>query len=152
MSVGERIKSARKEKGLTQKQLADMIGAAVITVRQYENNKRQPSLVTISAIAAALGKSLIELLEEESPPYDPHGTDPPDKRYPGPNPADQLSILNSSADHAEDDKVVGVFTSIFDEYLNTWGKRKVMEYMEDLIAQPRYLQDGVKPVVGVTRG
>ena len=38
MSIGENIKIHRKNKGLTQKQLADKIGVSEITVRRYEKN------------------------------------------------------------------------------------------------------------------
>ena len=42
MSVGDHIKNARKSAGMTQKELAEKCGAAEITIRQYESNKREP--------------------------------------------------------------------------------------------------------------
>lgn len=41
-SIGENIKKFRREKGLTQKQLALKCGMAEITIRQYETGKREP--------------------------------------------------------------------------------------------------------------
>lgn len=38
MNIGEKIKLLRKEKGLTQKQLAELIHKSEITVRKYEAN------------------------------------------------------------------------------------------------------------------
>ena len=37
---GELIKLARKGKGLTQKQLSEKTGLAVVTIQQYERNLR----------------------------------------------------------------------------------------------------------------
>jgi len=51
MNIGKLIKSARKSCGLTQKVLAEKLGVAEITVRQYESNKRKPSLETLHNIA-----------------------------------------------------------------------------------------------------
>ena len=48
MTLGENIKRYRLEKGLTQKQLADNLGLAEITIRQYENDKRTPKIDTIN--------------------------------------------------------------------------------------------------------
>lgn len=57
MTIGNRIQESRKKKGMTQKELADKIGCAEITIRQYESGKRQPRLNQISQIADALNVS-----------------------------------------------------------------------------------------------
>lgn len=57
MSVGDRIKDARKRAGFTQASLAREIGVAEITIRQYELGKRQPRLEQLRAIADTLGTS-----------------------------------------------------------------------------------------------
>ena len=54
LNIGERIKIIRKERKMTQKELADKIGMAEITIRQYENNKREPNSNTIKKIAKTL--------------------------------------------------------------------------------------------------
>ena len=54
MKLGTLIKERRKAAGLTQKQLAQKIGKAEITVRQYEKGGIKPSLETKIAIANAL--------------------------------------------------------------------------------------------------
>ena len=41
MSIGKRIQEYRKALSLTQKELAEQSGTAEITIRQYENGKRQ---------------------------------------------------------------------------------------------------------------
>lgn len=54
MSIGERIKEARKKAGLKQSELAEKLGVAVITIGQYERGVRQPRLEQFQRIAAAL--------------------------------------------------------------------------------------------------
>ena len=41
---GDYIKIARQKAGLTQKQLAEKVGLATITIQQYERNLREPRL------------------------------------------------------------------------------------------------------------
>lgn len=53
-NLGTFIKKRRKAAGLTQKQLAQKIGRAEITIRQYEGGSRTPDLQTKVAIANAL--------------------------------------------------------------------------------------------------
>lgn len=55
MNLGEQIKKYRKEAGLTQKELAEILDVATGTIQQYELGKRQPRLEMINRIAGALG-------------------------------------------------------------------------------------------------
>ena len=66
MTTGELIQQRRKAKGLTQKQLAEMLGVAEITIRQYETNKREPKIDKLSRIADALGAYLGDLIPDWS--------------------------------------------------------------------------------------
>lgn len=53
MNMGEKLKSLRLEKNLTQKQIADRIGLAISAVSSYESGSRYPSydvLVKLSRI------------------------------------------------------------------------------------------------------
>lgn len=54
MTIGESIRKARNDMGLTQSELARRVGLATVTIRQYENGSREPRLNTIKQIAAAL--------------------------------------------------------------------------------------------------
>ena len=58
----ERMRELRKQKGMTLKQLADIIGVAEVTVSTYERGTREPPLSVLCAIADALGASLDELV------------------------------------------------------------------------------------------
>lgn len=54
MTFGEKIKDARKHKKLTQKQLAEIIGAAHNSISDWENNKNKPDPDTIELICGVL--------------------------------------------------------------------------------------------------
>jgi len=64
MSVGERIRAARKAKGVTQKQLSEILGTTQGTVNQWEKGKRNPKLnPTLRKIAKALDVEVFSLYE-----------------------------------------------------------------------------------------
>ncbi len=54
VSFGEKIKSARKAKGLTQKQLAAKINAAHNSISDWENDKNKPDPDTIELLCGVL--------------------------------------------------------------------------------------------------
>jgi len=54
LSFGERLKLARKEKKLTQKQLALLINAKHNSISNWENNQNKPDPDTIEQICGAL--------------------------------------------------------------------------------------------------
>lgn len=62
MSTGERIKALRREKGLSQVELAARAGIAVNSLRLYEAGKREPKVDAITKLAKALGVTKQELL------------------------------------------------------------------------------------------
>lgn len=53
--LGNRLKQARKEKGLSQEDLANLIGLKVGTVSKYEQGDRTPGIGKLQLIANALG-------------------------------------------------------------------------------------------------
>ena len=69
MSIAENIKTLRKEKGITQKQLAEKTGLAVITIQGYESGKYNPKINTIMNLCAALDCSVIDIIGEEGKQY-----------------------------------------------------------------------------------
>ncbi|WP_422446022.1 helix-turn-helix domain-containing protein [Thermoanaerobacterium sp. DL9XJH110] len=69
-SIGDKIRRLREQKGLTQKQLAELIGTTEASLSRYENNLREPKAEIISRLANALGVSADYLLgksEEDKP-------------------------------------------------------------------------------------
>jgi len=61
-SFGENLKAARKNRGLTQKQLGELTGAGQVVVANYERGARFPGEEMLRKLAEALGVSLDYLL------------------------------------------------------------------------------------------
>lgn len=67
-TLGERIKYYRKEKGFTQKELAEKTNLSRSHIASIEGNQYTPSLSTLSEIAAALTIDVSILLSDKSAP------------------------------------------------------------------------------------
>ena len=65
MTIGEKIKAIRKQKGMTQAQLAESCGFATVTIRQYESGKREPRYSQVEKIASALDVTATSLYPNE---------------------------------------------------------------------------------------
>jgi len=66
LTIGRNIRDYRKQKRLTQKQLAELAGVASITISQYEIGRRQPKISQLEKIANALGASVDDLISDTS--------------------------------------------------------------------------------------
>ena len=64
MTLGEKIKYLREEKGVTQQKLADELNLNRVTVTGYEINRRIPDIYTLKKIANYLEVTVDYLLEE----------------------------------------------------------------------------------------
>ena len=62
MTIGERIRASRKERGFSQKELGEMLGVSGAMIGQYETGQRKPRLDTLQRIAAALDVEWTELV------------------------------------------------------------------------------------------
>lgn len=71
MEIGEIIKEKRRSAGLTQEALAQKIGCATITIRQYESGKREPSIEVLNDIANALNLEIFDFIPEDPEQKDP---------------------------------------------------------------------------------
>ncbi len=67
MALDQRIVAARKQKGLTQEELADATNVTVRTIQRIESGESMPRAFTIKAIAAALDTSYEALTAIPSP-------------------------------------------------------------------------------------
>lgn len=63
--IGERVKTLRKQKGLTQTHLSELVGKDRQYLYKIEKGKVTPNIVTISAIAIALEIPLTEFFNIE---------------------------------------------------------------------------------------
>ena len=64
MSIGHAIKQARRERGLTQQQLANRAGISITSLYYIESDTNSPSVRTLSKIAAALEVPVSALFAE----------------------------------------------------------------------------------------
>lgn len=139
MVIGQRIKITRKNKGFTQKELAELAGTATGTIQQYELGKRQPRADQLRAIASALGVTVDYLLGTY--------TKEPGKRVPTDNANDRYPYLlnkklegsitlEESKELATLDrlnKIAGHFETLTEE-----GQQKAVERVEELTEIPKY--------------
>ena len=63
MNLSERIKDMRKEKGLTQKELAKKTGLSIASIQGYEQGKYKPKIEQLEKLSAALECSLYDLTQ-----------------------------------------------------------------------------------------
>lgn len=136
--IGNRIKKIRTEKGLTQKEMAELAKIPYSTYSNYENNNRVPRMGQIRNIASVLGVTIHDLL----------GIAPDDSLNMN------INFPNLLIEEKDDKIVIG-----FDQYsrtgqsdledkenillqnfrkLNAKGKEKVMDITEDFTYIEKY--------------
>ncbi len=64
--TGSTIKSLREKKGITQAQLADILGVSSKTVSKWETAKGLPDITLIEPLAKALSVSIMELISGDT--------------------------------------------------------------------------------------
>lgn len=121
--ISERIRYFRKERGYTQRKLAELSGIATITLQQYELEKREPKLENLQKIADALNIPLAALLDIEETDQD----------------------LNVLSGFKNVDVNLSKYPDMFNlkelkPYfsLNYKGKKKALSYIDDLAKLPEY--------------
>ena len=67
--LNENIHRLRKERGMTQEELAKLVGVSKSTISNYENDMTGPACSKLSKIADALGVTVPELFEGISKHY-----------------------------------------------------------------------------------
>lgn len=107
-NVGEAIKRSRKEQGLSQLELSQMAGITRVALGNYERGERVPTIDIFARIAAALHKSMDELMEYT----------PTEKNY---TVGFEIEIKANTTKEAEE-KV----QTIIDDYLPKWFNPKVV--------------------------
>ena len=71
-SMGEIVSTLRREKGMTQKELADMLSITDKAVSKWERNVACPDTQTIPKLAEILGVSVEELMQAKPVPAAGH--------------------------------------------------------------------------------
>ena len=67
MNIGENIRQARKNAGLTQKELGEKLGISAAAIGQFEKKNSNPHNSTVQKIAAVLEISPLTLYDQEQP-------------------------------------------------------------------------------------
>lgn len=62
-SIGERVRKARKERGLTQERLAEIVGVSSTYIGFIEQGQRVPSIKTADKLARVLKITLSDLFK-----------------------------------------------------------------------------------------
>ena len=65
MTVGEKIKQIRKDKGLQQKAVASEVGLDQSNYNKVENGKREPSVEVLQKLSVIFGVTVDELLNPD---------------------------------------------------------------------------------------
>ncbi|WP_346913912.1 helix-turn-helix transcriptional regulator [Clostridium sp.] len=66
MNIGDIIKTERKKKNLTQKELAEKINKSERMIQKYENGEVTPSIEVLNNIGAALGVFIFSFANNEN--------------------------------------------------------------------------------------
>ena len=151
MAVGENIRKARLEKGMTQKQVADACGMADSAIRKYESGQVTPKYNTLQRIAHALGYSVgyllgsvtervimpgrLKIVEVDDPEsgffrYDIEATDDEALNY-------GYQILGRAGISVQTYSPQALILAAM-EKLNNDGQQKAVERVEELTEMPRY--------------
>ena len=72
LTFGEKIKEARKHKGLTQRELAKLVDAAYNSISDWECNKNKPDANTIEKLCTTLEISPNYLMSKDSEAFSPN--------------------------------------------------------------------------------
>ena len=67
VAFGQRLADRRKERGLTQVQLAELLDTSQQAVTAYENGTRRVPITTLPLLARTLGTSIEDLIGEKAP-------------------------------------------------------------------------------------
>ena len=78
LRLGARIKAIRRDRGLTQDQLSELVGIGPQTMRRIENGRTNARLEPLFHIAEHLGVSVRDLFEDAGTAI-PEATRPPDE-------------------------------------------------------------------------
>ena len=99
MTIGKRIAFLRKEKGLTQEELANQMGVSPQAVSKWENDQTCPDISALPRLARLLGVTVDELLEGKAETPAVRILPPAERK----DPKDMM--LRITVDSADGDKV-----------------------------------------------
>lgn len=110
--IGKKLQMAREEAGLSQEQLASMLGCAQSTLSNYEKGKRRIYLAQLEQIAEVLGKPIEYFLETGSSTAES-------------SQKEELKNINSALD--DEPELLQIINALYD--LPREKRRSVMDYI-----------------------
>lgn len=131
MTFGEKIKKIRKDKKMTQSELAQKMNCTKVMISQYEHGQRKPKLETIEKFARALGVSPGVFFLSGNAPIDEEITEEVEKQL-----LEDDAIIPFEDQEAPKEKIlIDTFNS-----LNETGQNKVIEYTKDIFSISKYTE------------
>lgn len=135
--ISSQIKRFRKEKGMTQEQLANAIGVSVMTIRRFEAGTREPKTPMLSKIAQALGIPKLrfyEITEEDKQIEEKVLAEIHSGKY---------GIIPEYLNLESDPNCIKLLNA-FDK-LNQTGKETAVQRVEELAEIKKYTRNGENP-------
>ena len=71
--LGERVRAARLQAGMTQRQLGEQVGVSNVSISDWERGISQPSITLLWQLASTLGVSMGSLLRQPLVPMEVKG-------------------------------------------------------------------------------
>lgn len=135
LQFAERMREARKKKGLTQKQLGEQLGVSQSMIGQFESGKHAPRMDTVEKICKALD---LDILADYAVPFDYDAEKKAVYFYP--RIKEQAKHWNSQKIEVEKNILVESFLK-----LNYVGRRKALESVADLAQIQKYTTQDAEP-------
>lgn len=126
----QRLKQLRIEKGITQKELADIVNVSQNAIYNWENGKREPSIDMISKLALALEVYTYDLL------YDSETAS--EKKQQDISEVYMQFVKNGYLDLPDDVDITNEILLRNFNQLNTLGKTEAFKRIGELTEIPRY--------------
>ena len=141
-TIGQRIKAARKKCGMTQEQLANLIGIKRATISKYESGLIEPSVTQIRKLASWLGVDFYSLLgSKNSAIYDLGFKEGSDIEEWSNNLIDEAWKQEGYSYSDIECELINAFSS-----LNQSGQQEAVKRVSELTEIPRYQrQDAPQP-------
>lgn len=129
MTVGENIKKARKNAGLTQKELADALNITQSAIAKFESNATNIKMSTIRKFSEVLNVAMSELIGDNWGSFSTNEIRS-DLTKQGLN----LQLF------AEPDPDKEILDRNYNN-VNAAGKKKIVEYSNDIAVNPKYTDE-----------
>lgn len=145
MSIAENIKYLRKQKQMTQKNLAEKSGLAEITIRQYESGRYIPKMESVYKLRKALDCNIYEILDKPAELLEFSKSEYEkvndllyvQKDLPDNKKKEAAGKLKAESAITKKSKQETELLNLFYQ-LNELGRKKVIDYSNDLVDSGKY--------------